>query len=40
MDDFVAKPNTPNAYGLTGGEYNAIAPEKKNAEFYDSYYYY
>ncbi|MTF38345.1 gamma-glutamyltransferase [Cyanobacterium aponinum AL20118] len=29
MDDFVAKPNTPNAYGLTGGEYNAIAPEKR-----------
>ena len=29
MDDFVAKPGVANAYGLTGGEYNAIAPEKR-----------
>ncbi len=29
MDDFVAKPGVPNAYGLTGGEFNAIAPEKR-----------
>ncbi len=29
MDDFVAKPNTPNAYGLIGGEANAIAPKKR-----------
>ncbi len=29
MDDFVAKPGVPNAFGLTGGEFNAIAPEKR-----------
>ena len=29
MDDFSAKPNTPNAYGLVGGEANAIAPRKR-----------
>ncbi|MBN1349037.1 gamma-glutamyltransferase [candidate division KSB1 bacterium] len=29
MDDFSAKPNTPNLYGLVGGEANAIAPEKR-----------
>ena len=29
MDDFVAKPGVANAYGLTGGEFNAIAPEKR-----------
>ncbi len=29
MDDFSAKPLTPNAYGLVGGEANAIAPEKR-----------
>ncbi len=29
MDDFVAKIGVPNAYGLTGGEFNAIAPEKR-----------
>ena len=29
MDDFSAKPSVPNAYGLTGGEYNAIRPEKR-----------
>ncbi len=29
MDDFVAKAGVPNAYGLTGGEFNAIAPEKR-----------
>ena len=28
MDDFSALPGTPNAYGLVGGEANAIAPEK------------
>lgn len=28
MDDFSAKPGVPNAYGLVGGEANAIAPEK------------
>ncbi|BAQ64271.1 gamma-glutamyltransferase [Geminocystis sp. NIES-3709] len=29
MDDFVAKPGIGNAYNLTGGEFNAIAPEKR-----------
>ncbi len=29
MDDFSAKPDTPNAYGLVGGEANAIAPGKR-----------
>jgi gamma-glutamyltranspeptidase/glutathione hydrolase len=29
MDDFSAKPGTPNAYGLIGGEANAIAPRKR-----------
>ncbi len=29
MDDFSAKPGTPNIYGLVGGDYNAIAPEKR-----------
>jgi gamma-glutamyltranspeptidase/glutathione hydrolase len=29
MDDFSAKPGVPNAYGLVGGEYNAIVPEKR-----------
>ena len=29
MDDFSAKPGVPNAYGLVGGEYNAIEPEKR-----------
>ncbi len=29
MDDFSAKPNVPNAYGLIGGEANAIAPGKR-----------
>ncbi len=29
MDDFVAKPGTPNAYGLVGGAANAIAPRKR-----------
>lgn len=29
MDDFSAKPGTPNAYGLIGGEANAIAAEKR-----------
>lgn len=28
MDDFSAAPGTPNAYGLVGGEANAIAPRK------------
>jgi gamma-glutamyltranspeptidase/glutathione hydrolase len=28
MDDFVAAPNTPNAFRLTGGSANAIAPGK------------
>ena len=28
MDDFAAAPNVPNAYGLVGGEANAIAPNK------------
>jgi gamma-glutamyltranspeptidase/glutathione hydrolase len=29
MDDFSAKPGVPNAYGLRGGEANAIAPGKR-----------
>ena len=29
MDDFAVKPNTPNSYGLIGGEANAIAPHKR-----------
>ena len=29
MDDFSAKPGSPNAYGLVGGTLNAIAPEKR-----------
>ena len=29
MDDFSSKPGTPNAFGLIGGEFNAIAPEKR-----------
>lgn len=29
MDDFSARPGTPNAYGLVGGEANAIAPGKR-----------
>jgi gamma-glutamyltranspeptidase/glutathione hydrolase len=29
MDDFSAKPGTPNAHGLVGGRLNAIAPEKR-----------
>ncbi|OAV63995.1 Gamma-glutamyltranspeptidase precursor [Bacteroidales bacterium Barb6] len=29
MDDFSVKPGTPNLYGLTGGEANAIAPRKR-----------
>ncbi len=29
MDDFSIKPMTPNAYGLTGGQANAIAPGKR-----------
>ena len=29
MDDFSAKPNVPNAFGLVGGEANAIAPGKR-----------
>jgi gamma-glutamyltranspeptidase/glutathione hydrolase len=29
MDDFSAKPGVPNAYGLPGGEANAIEPEKR-----------
>lgn len=29
MDDFSAKPGAPNTYGLVGGDYNAIAPEKR-----------
>lgn len=29
MDDFSAKPGTPNLYGLTGSEANAIAPYKR-----------
>lgn len=29
MDDFVSKPGVPNAYGLVGGEANAIVPGKR-----------
>lgn len=29
MDDFSAKPGTPNIYGLVGGEANAIEPQKR-----------
>jgi gamma-glutamyltranspeptidase/glutathione hydrolase len=29
MDDFSAKPGVPNAYGLIGGDANAIAPLKR-----------
>jgi gamma-glutamyltranspeptidase/glutathione hydrolase len=29
MDDFSAKPNAPNAYGLVGSDANAIAPGKR-----------
>lgn len=29
MDDFAIKPDTPNLYGLVGGEANAIAPGKR-----------
>ena len=29
MDDFSAKPGTPNMFGLIGGEANAIAPGKR-----------
>ncbi len=29
MDDFSAKPGTPNLYGLVGAEANAIQPEKR-----------
>lgn len=29
MDDFSAKPGTPNMFGLTGAEANSIAPEKR-----------
>lgn len=29
MDDFSAKPGAPNAFGLVGGEANAIAPGKR-----------
>ncbi|MCN4143757.1 MAG: gamma-glutamyltransferase [Thiohalomonas sp.] len=29
MDDFSARPGTPNVYGLLGGEANAIAPGKR-----------
>ncbi|GMU47469.1 MAG: gamma-glutamyltransferase [Porticoccaceae bacterium] len=29
MDDFSAQPGAPNAYGLLGGEANAIAPRKR-----------
>jgi gamma-glutamyltranspeptidase/glutathione hydrolase len=29
MDDFSAKPGTPNGYGLLGGEANSIAPFKR-----------
>jgi len=29
MDDFSAKPGEPNAYGLVGGEANAVAPQKR-----------
>ncbi len=29
MDDFSVKPNSPNSFGLVGGEANAIAPHKR-----------
>lgn len=29
MDDFSAKPNTPNGYGVVGGDFNAIAAGKR-----------
>lgn len=29
MDDFSSKPGSPNAYGLTGGDANAIQPQKR-----------
>ena len=29
MDDFVAKPGVPNAFGMLGGEANAIEPDKR-----------
>jgi gamma-glutamyltranspeptidase/glutathione hydrolase len=29
MDDFTAKPNTPNMFGLVQGEANAIEPRKR-----------
>lgn len=29
LDDFSAKPGVPNAYGLVGGEANAVAPRKR-----------
>jgi gamma-glutamyltranspeptidase/glutathione hydrolase len=29
MDDFSAKPGAPNAYGLVGGQANAVAPGKR-----------
>jgi len=29
MDDFSAKPDAPNAFGLTGGDANAIVPRKR-----------
>ncbi|KQN64042.1 MULTISPECIES: gamma-glutamyltransferase [unclassified Erwinia] len=29
MDDFSAKPGTPNVYGLVGGEANAVQPHKR-----------
>ncbi len=29
MDDFSARPGTPNLYGLVGGEANAVAPGKR-----------
>ncbi len=29
MDDFAAKPGTPNTYGLIQGERNAVAPRKR-----------
>ncbi|NIS34643.1 MAG: gamma-glutamyltransferase, partial [Actinobacteria bacterium] len=29
MDDFAAKPGTPNQYGLVQGEANAVAPGKR-----------
>ncbi|HPF47163.1 MAG TPA: gamma-glutamyltransferase, partial [Emcibacteraceae bacterium] len=29
MDDFSAKPGTPNGYGLIGGEANSVQPRKR-----------